>query len=470
MILADLQHKIVGVWGYGIVGKSTIAYLRERDIAVALCESRELSATQRALLQQQNVIFFPQQEQLAVFLATCDYIIPSGGIDIRPYASFVHKWLPELDLFQLIMQEHQEALGTTVSGVSPCVIAITGTIGKTTVTHTLYQLLQAAGKKVGLGGNIGVALCELAAQLASLEYIVLEVSSFQLEHCHFFRPHVALWTNLFGNHLDRHETMAAYAAAKARITALQHKRDVFIAPWNLLNEDSIQSLPETGVERYFCAPVPPTMHTLTRLRDNDTLITIEEGHVIAFSPLHGMWPVAYSLPAEGFVDNWLLLAATLYALGLETSLLQQHLVRDETLAHRLMTVATRNGITYIDDSKATIMESTMAAVRACQPQPVILLLGGLSKGVDRAPYIAALSSQVKAIICFGQEALQLAHAVDAQYTQPAIAQDLAQALTQAHAVAQEGDVILLSPGGSSYDLYANYKERGKHFAQLVESN
>lgn len=462
MVLETVRNKLVGVWGYGIVGQATIAWLRRQGIAVALCEAKPLSAAQQQLLAEQQVQVFAQDEQLAAFLASCDYIIPSGGIDLRPHAAFAAKWLSELDLFQLIIDDY-----ALHAGRRPIVIAITGTIGKTTITHTLQQLLLAAGKRCVVGGNIGVGLCDLADACATTDYVVMEVSSFQLEHCTLFKPTVAIITNIFANHLDRHDSMTVYRAAKMRIAANQGAGDILIAHWSLLTDAAAMQQGHSS-ERFFVTATPPTMHALARLSDTDTLVTMEQGHSIAFHPLHGMWPVVAALPAEGFVENWLLLATTLQALGLDTALIHRPVSREETLAHRLTAIATIDGITYIDDSKATIMQATIAAVAALQPRSIIVLVGGLSKGVDRLPFMQLLADMVKGIVCFGAEAEHLAGAARHHAALVAPAVDLAQALAEARRWATAGDIILLSPGGSSFDLYKHYKERGDHFIQLVQ--
>lgn len=461
MEISALQEKIVGVWGYGVVGKSTVSYLRKQGIDTIVCQAGALSSQAAQELAALNVQVLDQQEQLPTFLATCDFIIPSGGIDLRPYNAFAHKWLPELDLFQLIINNKRE--------LGPCasVIAITGSVGKTTVTHTLYQLLQLVGSRVLLGGNIGVGLCDLIDGLAQAKYVVIEVSSFQLEHCRIFAPDVAVITNLYENHLDRHGTMVQYAAAKFKITTMQRPGGIFVCDWSLVERGYFPATTQVDLQRYYCTIKQPHSSMVTSLPEDDTLVTINDNQVVTFDILAGIKQLDCSLPEHGFKHNWLLLATILHALGIDPNFVTAELEPSEVLAHRLSTVATVNGITYIDDSKATIMHSTLAAVNALQQRPIILLLGGLSKGIDRSVYFPQLADHVKTVVTFGAEREQLAAGLMQSGISTIQAEDLSVALQMAQSVAVSGDVILLSPGGSSFDLYANYKERGKDFAKQV---
>lgn len=463
MEISALHRKIVGVWGYGVVGKSTVAYLRKQGIDTIVCQAGALSSQAAQELATLNVQVFDQNEQLLTFLATCDYIIPSGGIDLRPYNAFAHKWLPELDLFQLIINKIRE------QGQCASVIAITGSVGKTTVTHTLYQLLQLVGSRVLLGGNIGVGLCDLIDGLAQAKYVVIEVSSFQLEHCRIFAPDVAVITNLYENHLDRHGTMVQYAAAKFKITTMQRPGGIFVCDWSLVERGCFPATTQVDLQRYYCTIKQPHSSKISSLKEGDALMTIKDNQLVTFDILMGIKQLDCSLPEHGFKHNWLLLATILHALGIDPNFVTAELEPSEILAHRLSTVATINDITYIDDSKATIMDSTLAAVNALQPRPIILLLGGLSKGIDRSAYFSRLTHSVKAVVTFGAEREQLATGL-MRYNIPTFqAEDMTTALTLANAQAVAGDVVLLSPGGSSFDLYANYKERGKDFARYVHS-
>ena len=196
------MNKKIGIWGLGIVGKSAVRYFHQKKYTLEVLDKREPTAQEQEFLAQLHVPWYTQ-DQLIPFLERNDAILPSCGIDLRPYAKFEHKWLSELDLFG--------------KECSKPIIAITGSVGKTTVTHLLSQLIAANGKKVFTGGNIGVGLLESIDAANQADIIVLEVSSFQLERCKSFAPHCAITTNIFANHLDRHGTFEDYVNSKMKI-------------------------------------------------------------------------------------------------------------------------------------------------------------------------------------------------------------------------------------------------------------
>ncbi len=202
--------KKIGVWGLGVVGKSAITYFHSKNNRVQALDRREPNTQEQAFLTAHHTPFF-LQDKLTEFLEHNDYILPSCGIDLRPYATYNHKFLSELDIFRA--ECHKP------------IIAITGSVGKTTVTHLLSQLIAHQGKTVFTGGNIGVGLLDSIEQANKADYVILEVSSFQLERCKSFKPHLALCTNIHANHLDRHGSLESYIDAKLQIIAHQGSED-----------------------------------------------------------------------------------------------------------------------------------------------------------------------------------------------------------------------------------------------------
>ncbi len=404
MHVANLDRsKKWGVWGYGIGGSSAVEFLCLQGIKPIVFDAKPFSEATCTQLHNQGVTIAPSLEQ---FLKTCDVIIPSPGIDLRGYAQYAHKWLAELDLFMLFAQKP--------------IIAVTGSLGKTTVTHTIGAVLQRAGKKVLVGGNIGIGLCSLLARQAGVDYIVLEVSSFQLELCTLFSPHVAVWTNFYPNHLDRHGTLEAYFAAKANLLARQGVADHVIV-WAELSEQL---------------------------------------HKLVTSPRH--WR---TVAEQGYAQNRCYVQAVMDALGIAVTVADDEV--GGSLEHRLEFVRQINGIDFYNDSKSTVPQATLAALDRLTGRPIILLLGGLSKGVDRRVLIAQLVGRVKMVICVGAESAQLC-AWCALYGIPCEGGlQFDESVKIAYTKGVSGDVVLLSPSGSSFDLFANYQQRGVIFKQLV---
>jgi len=205
------QRFNIGIWGFGFVGKSAVHYFLHQNYTIAIMDNRKLTAQEELYLQKNNVLFFPQG-QSEIFFSSCSVLFSSPGVDItKHYATFKSKWVTELDVFST--QFHNKT------------IAVTGSVGKTSLVIGLQQLLQ---KKIDLfvGGNIGTPM--LNALLTEKQYAtaLLELSSFQLEYIQHFRPDIAVLTNIYPNHLDRHVNMDEYIKIKCNIFKYQTKKDV----------------------------------------------------------------------------------------------------------------------------------------------------------------------------------------------------------------------------------------------------
>jgi len=443
----NLTNKKIGIWGYGITGKSAIQNLINQDIQLAVLDKKELNATDKTFLDAHQIIFYTQ-ENLPSFLEHCDYILPSPGVDLREYTQYKSKWLNELDLFNAAWHKP--------------IIAITGSIGKTTVTHLLGLLLEKAGKRVATGGNIGIPMLDLLAQQDDHDTALLEVSSFQLEYTKSFAPSLAIWTNFYPNHLDRHGSEQEYKDAKAKLMVFQTAAQQSLTSFEL--KDAIQT---QSTVHYFLTRTP-TVCELDTISLESSLYFLDETNVCVYSGGKTNVLIARSeLPPISFEANWLILCA---AFDLLKVTMPRVATSDVSLPeHRLEHVANINGIDFYNDSKSTTPQSTMAAVNRLCNRPILLLLGGLGKGVDRGPLIKELQGKVDTIYCFGKEADHLKALCDNSGIPSEVHANLETAFSASVNDAQAGDQLLLSPAGSSYDLYNNYMERGTHFKKLVSS-
>lgn len=433
--------KTVGVWGLGIVGRSVIAYLKKYGHDVAVMDKKEPNTADAAWLAERHVPFFFEPTQREEFFAQYPTIVPSAGIDLRPYAQLSLTFVSELDLF--------------AAAFNGKIIGITGTIAKTSVTSLVAQTLRYAGVQVVVGGNIGVGLLDLLDEPA--EYAVLELSSFQLDLAKTFAVDCAIVTNFFPNHLDRHGTEAAYWAAKERLLVLQKLGGVAIL--NAMLHDRVQQRDDITYA-FFADSAQECCGSLCFSFDNDKNIVKRDHNV------QTVLVSAQEVPELSFPGNWIIVAAVCDLLRIKRPLLTK--IPFELPDHRLHCIATIDGVAFYDDSKSTIPESTLAAVKRLSGKPVIVLIGGLSKGVDRRSFVAQLKPYVKVVVCFGKEAHQLyGFAQEAQCAASECA-TLEEAVKQAHSIAKAGDQIVLSPAGSSFDLFANYHQRGAVFAALVD--
>lgn len=442
----------IGIWGFGRVGKAATDYFIKQGYQLEVMDNRTLTHKEQAYLKQQGIHALTQADN-ARFFSFNDFLFSSPGVDIRKYYQTYHnKWITELDIFQ--QHFHKP------------IIAITGTVGKTTITHMLAELLTLYGIPILVGGNIGTPTLTLINQQDACDAAVIEVSSFQLEYTKSFAPDLALITNIYPNHVDRHGSMAAYIDAKCTVFAHQHHAKHAILPFDM--RDIIKTRFQERTQWTWFAAYRPSDYYLHTFHPQETLMFIENNTIIRYR--HGSYTKILTLdtlPAITFQQNWLIICSALTMLELPIEPLV-HFAHALTLpAHRLEKVATINHVDFYNDSKSTTPASTLAAAQKLANRPIKLLLGGLSKGIDRAPLINELKSLTKEIYCFGAEAVALHH-ICKQFHLPAHCfQNLKQAFAACIQTVKPGDQVLLSPAGASFDLYANFEERGEHFKELV---
>ncbi len=299
------------------------------------------------------------------------------------------------------------------------ILGVTGTNGKTTTAEWLGFMLGAP-----VAGNVGRALSELDGTVEPEQVVVVELSSFQLEDMHEFRPRIAVLLNLEPDHLDRHGSFEAYRRAKLRIFENQTEADTAVVPRDLDHEVRARRLEFSADDPLPAEPSLRGMHN----RENAAAATA-------------------AARAAGATDDEI-------ARGLREF---------KGVAHRLELVAEHDGVGYVNDSKATNVAATLRALAAYEDEPVRLILGGSRKGEDFAPLAAALGPNVRAVYVIGETADELARAIPDTIR----AGDLATAVERAAAAAQPGEVVLLSPACASYDQFRDFEQRGEEFKRLV---
>jgi UDP-N-acetylmuramoylalanine--D-glutamate ligase len=444
----------IGIWGFGRVGRSVAEALLQHGYQIAVMDSSRKVLSDN-LLQEYNVPTFVQ-EQHDEFFNMCPQVMPSPGIDLRGCALHKHTWLAELDLFQALWKKP--------------IIAITGSVGKTTVASMLADICNHNGISVALGGNIGNAACTLLESHPTADYALLELSSFQLEQCRSFVPDIAIITNLYENHLDRHDSYEAYWHAKAEIFRRQSDHGIVIAPWEL--RERMQLI--NNEPRFYYMASQPSFSSIDESKMSDQEMVFSYDAESAAEEIEIYKTKDYRtqiMPKELLLrtlpQNALSLYTALHSLTHNNVLSVSFALDYVSREHRLEEVATKHGITFVNDSKATTVASTRAAVARYKDRRIILFIGGLSKGVNRELLIATLPSQVIHLVCFGAEAAELAHWATEHHKASSAHTTLQEAFTHVMMWAEPETVVLLSPSGSSFDLYMHYEARGAHFKQLV---
>jgi UDP-N-acetylmuramoylalanine--D-glutamate ligase len=337
-------------------------------------------------------------------------------------------------------------------------ICITGSNGKTTTTSLIYYLMQNAGLNVGLGGNIGKSY---AYQVATehFDYYVLEISSFQLDDIYDFRPDIAIITNITPDHLDRYDhNMENYVAAKFNITRNLRQEDCFIF-------DSDDSITVGHLSKIVlrCKMLPFTQEKEVSqgafLRDEKIIVRYEKEETDIF--LQDL-----ALGGKHNIYNSMAAALAAKAAGIENDVIRRSLATFQPIEHRLEPVLSIKDVLYINDSKATNVDSAWYALE-CQKRPVVWIVGGTDKGNDYSVLNSLVKEKVKGIVCLGVDNAKIHAAFGSVVSRMEDALSAEEAVQKAAAMAQAGDVVLLSPCCASFDLFKNYEDRGEKFKAAV---
>ncbi len=329
-------------------------------------------------------------------------------------------------------------------------VAVTGTNGKTTTTEWIGHVHREAGLPVAVAGNVGTAASSLVGRLPPDATVVCEASSFQLEDTLAFSPEAAVLLNLSPDHLDRHGTYEEYVAAKLHTFANQGNYDVAVAPADV----GVENLGGCARRVTFGAgPGPDLSERVGRLWWGETpLLAVDE----------------LALPGAHNVQNAMATAAVCLARGLDYEAVAEGLRTFAGVRHRLERVAVQRGVTWVNDSKATNVASTIVALRAF-PGGVHLIAGGRGKQQDFAPLAPVVAERCRAVYLIGEAAGDLGAALEPAGIPLRAAGDLEHAVRLIRQAAVSGEIALLSPACASFDQYPDFEARGEHFRNLVVS-
>lgn len=341
-----------------------------------------------------------------------------------------------------------------------CMICITGSNGKTTTTMLTHHILQKAGLDVGLAGNVGNSLALQVAESPHSVYVI-ELSSFQLDNMYDFKADIAVLLNITPDHLDRYDhIMQNYVDAKFRITRNQTANDVFIY-WN---DDPII---HREVERIKPAA---TLYPFA-LSHEEGVKAYEENNLLKVETEKGAFTMNEELLALSGTHNvYNSLAASISAkvMGIQNEKIREALMDFMGVEHRLEKVARVRGVDYINDSKATNVNSCWYALQSMKT-PVVLILGGTDKGNDYSEIENLVRKKVRGLIFLGKDNSKLHGFFDRKVAQISDAHSMKEAVDIAYNMAQKGDTVLLSPCCASFDLFENYEDRGRQFKDCVRA-
>jgi UDP-N-acetylmuramoylalanine--D-glutamate ligase len=445
----DFNGKKVLVVGLGRTGKALVTFFLEQGAEVMISDARKISELRTMTIPFKNStlpLHLEGGEHRIPFFLAADFIYVSPGIplDLPALEAAREKEIPicgELELF-------------AVQATTP-VVAVTGTNGKTTTTALLNEMLANAGKQTFLGGNIGRPLMEYILSGQGKEVVVAEISSFQLDTAKHFSPQVGILLNITEDHLDRYPSFQAYIDSKASLFRNQSPDQKAVINW----DDPI------------CRPLgerlPGLVYFFSRTRQLTQGAYLERDRAVfldgAARETYDL--TGFTLPGLHNQENALAAICAARLLGAPPEAVQETLFRFKGFGHRLEPAGEIEGIRFYDDSKATNVGAVVKALESLD-RPIILIAGGRDKGGDYHPLEKLIRSRVKALFLIGEAGeimiKQLGH-----LTKTTEAGSLQEAVLLAYGQAQPGDVVLLSPACSSFDMFHDYVHRGEVFQQTV---
>lgn len=414
-----LSGKRITVLGAGRTGQATARFLREQQAKVLVSDRSPIPSPIRKQLADLGISYEEGTHSALAFEA--DGIIPSPGV---PYdapvlrqarARGISIW-SELELAYHFCKSQK-------------IIAVTGTVGKTTTTHLIAELLRAHGHPASVAGNIGQPAIALLPEIDPETIVVLEVSSFQLEHVSTFKPHIGVFTRFAPHHLDRHGSLERYFAIKCRLFAQQTERDVIVVQRDITLPHAIRP-------------------QIIRYSKEDLGDLLPDIHA------HQREDLAGALQAARCVDS-------------KIALEHLDIKRTLRLPHRLEFVVDVQGIRFYNDSKATSVAATLAALSTFH-EPLVLILGGYDEGQDPTDLAQTIQTREVSVLLLGQTRQRFSRALTAQgYRRVQVVENMQEAIQEA--VRLGPSVCLFSPAAPSFDQFQNYEERGERFKQLVLS-
>ncbi len=400
----NLTGKGIVVLGYGITGRAVVDFLSDRSIKVFVSEKSFLSPDDKEYLSSRGVLF-EEGGHTESFCRQADFICPSPGIRLDKAIGFSMPVVSELDLASLFFKGR--------------IIAITGTNGKSTTTSIINSLLNRASLKSKAVGNIGMPFISIAGE--DYDFAVVEVSSFQLFYSSIFSPEIGVILNIAPDHLNWHKDMNEYVETKYKLISLM----------------------KSG---------------LAVLNGNDEYLS-------KLSIPYGVEKVFFPLDNAEFDLNWQAAYLLSKYLKIPDNVFFEEMQNFEPLPHRLRFIGEKKGITFIDDSKATNVHSTIWALKNVKGH-VRLLAGGSYKGDDFSQVLPYCKDVIK-VYAYGEEGKRIEESLSG-HLNCGLYENMKHALNWAWKEAEKGDTILLSPMCASFDEFKDYKERGDVFASIVK--
>ncbi|MDE6227133.1 MAG: UDP-N-acetylmuramoyl-L-alanine--D-glutamate ligase [Muribaculaceae bacterium] len=445
----DTEGRLV-VLGGGESGAGAAVLGKVKGMDVFLSDMGSVPEKYKKLLEEYGIPY-EEGRHTEELILNADVVVKSPGIP--PYAPMVEKIVAK---GIPVLSEIEFAAGFTDAKM----VCITGSNGKTTTTLLTYHILRKAGLDAGLAGNVGKSLA-LQVAVEPHDIYVIELSSFQLENMYQFKANIAVIMNITPDHLDRYDhKMENYVAAKFRILQNQTRDDYFVY-WqdDPIIREQIRHVQSEALRLPFGVD-----------REEGSAAFVEEG-IVHFSTPTEVWEIPRDrLALSGLHNLYNSMAAGISAsvLKIKKERIREALEDFEAVEHRLEFVDTVEGVRWVNDSKATNVNSTWYALESMNT-PTVLILGGKDKGNDYSEIEELVKEKVKAIVCMGKDNAKLLKFFTGKVSVIADTHSLEEAVAECRKLASEGDTVLLSPCCASFDLFKSYEDRGEQFKKAVRN-
>ncbi len=444
-----MKKKIV-ILGGGESGTGSAVLAKKHGFDVFLSDLGKIKENYREVLDNNN-IRWEEGKHNKDFILDADEIIKSPGI---PESAPVIEMIREKGIPVISEIEFADRYA---SGIRIC---ITGSNGKTTVTNLIYHILKKAGKNVAMAGNVGNSFAMAVAE-GEYDYYVIELSSFQLDGMYRFRADVAVLLNITPDHLDRYGyELQNYIDSKFRITRNQGNKD-FLIFW--ADDPVIKA--ELAKRQYEMTMLPFSLE-----KKEGLAAYVEENEIIIEYPHKTNLMTIHDLALKGRHNTYNSMAAAITAkvLNIRKEVIRESLSDFQGVEHRLEPVITVCGINFINDSKATNVNSAWYAIE-CMETDIIWIVGGIDKGNDYSELFPVVKKKVRAIVCLGRDNKKIMEAFKDKVATIVETSSMEEAVRSSYYLAKKGETVLLSPACASFDLFRNYEDRGRKFKEAVRN-
>ena len=451
-----MARKFIVVLGGGISGYGSAILAKKEGFDVLLSDMGKIAPQYRERLDEWGVEYEEGGHSTERILTASEVVKSPGIPDKAPIVvALRERGVPVISEMEFACRYMGKAK----------TICITGSNGKTTTTSLIYKIMRDSGAKVSLGGNIGESFAYSVAT-GAYDWYVLELSSFQLDGMFRFKADIAVLMNITPDHLDRYDySFEKYAASKMRITQNQTSRDYFI-----YSADDEMILRQIEGAEIKAKELPFMVHSAIASGAGDAYL-VEEGEAVATVGKRTMRIDTSRLQIKGIHNTYNAMAAVLatMAAGVECEQIERSLYDFSAIEHRLEPVGEFGGVLYINDSKATNVDSVWYALES-MTRPTVWIAGGTDKGNDYTPLYDFAKRSVHTLVCMGVDNEKLERSFAGIVPNIISCHTFEEAMRAASGAAKSGDVVLLSPACASFDLFRSYEHRGREFKQWVLDN